>query len=397
MVQPSSSVVRIPRGTCKLFGAIKALSTIKNSTILVHGPKGCVYHINYILGMRGDRPSEIYTTALDEHDVIFGAEKKLRTAIEELDFNLHPDLLFVLSCCSSGIIGEDVDSAVQEAKADSRVIAISAGGFEGDFHEGYRDTLCQLVAQLAQKPNEIKPHTVNLVGMLRAGPDLAELKRLLSQTGVKVNAVLTADATRDDLEGLGGAALNVVLCEPSGGGAAQLLEERFGTPFVLEEIPIGYQETTLFLSRVAEALGLPADRLPGFPDHNVDFSSQNTRRIAVVSGPTRAVAMTRFLAARGATPRLVVADFDASVREKLVDLIGSGCEVLIEPDHELILQKLKEHHIDLLIGGMLELPMAKLLGIEHIDMMHGSQKTIGFAGGENLARLCRMNHARNQV
>ena len=69
---------RIPRGTCKLFGAIKALSTIKNSVILVHGPKGCVYHINYILGMRGDRPSEIYTTCLDEHDVIFGAEQKLK-------------------------------------------------------------------------------------------------------------------------------------------------------------------------------------------------------------------------------------------------------------------------------------------------------------------------------
>ena len=76
MVQGQSAlpIARIPRGTCKLFGAIKALSTIQKSVILVHGPKGCVYHINYILGMRGDRPSEIYTTCLDEHDVIFGAE-----------------------------------------------------------------------------------------------------------------------------------------------------------------------------------------------------------------------------------------------------------------------------------------------------------------------------------
>jgi nitrogenase molybdenum-cofactor synthesis protein NifE len=49
---PVLSTARIPRGTCKLFGAIKALSTIKKSVILVHGPKGCVYHINYIMGMR---------------------------------------------------------------------------------------------------------------------------------------------------------------------------------------------------------------------------------------------------------------------------------------------------------------------------------------------------------
>ena len=139
----ATPVARIPRGTCKLFGAIKALSTIKKSVILVHGPKGCVYHINYILGMRGDRPSEIYTTGLDEHDVIFGAEQKLKEAIEDLDRTLHPDLMFVLSCCTSCIIGEDVESAVRDTRTNCRAIAISAGGFEGDFHEGYSETLSQ--------------------------------------------------------------------------------------------------------------------------------------------------------------------------------------------------------------------------------------------------------------
>ena len=59
---PVISAATDPPGNLQLFGAIKALGTIKNSVILVHGPKGCVYHINYILGMRGDRPSEIYTT-----------------------------------------------------------------------------------------------------------------------------------------------------------------------------------------------------------------------------------------------------------------------------------------------------------------------------------------------
>jgi nitrogenase molybdenum-iron protein alpha/beta subunit len=55
-----------------------------------------------------------------------------------------------------------------------------------------------------------------------------------------------------------------------------------------------------------------------------------------------------------------------------------------------IVQKLKEHAIDLLIGGMLEQPIANTLGIEHIDMMHGSQKTVGFAGARNLMQiLCR--------
>ncbi|MGA2912370.1 MAG: nitrogenase component 1 [Methanoregula sp.] len=379
---------RIPRGTCKLFGAIKALSTIKKSVILVHGPKGCVYHINYILGMRGDRPSEIYTTCLDEHDVIFGAEQKLKEAIGDLDRTLRPELMFVLSCCTSCIIGEDVDSAVNDTQTDSRAIAISAGGFEGDFHEGYSETLCQLVEQLVQKTGRIESRTVNLIGMLRAGPDLAELRRMLGLIGVKVNAVLTADATREDLERLGEAALNIVLCEPSGKEAAILLQTLCGTPYIVEEIPIGFQSTTRFLERVAETLGIPAPvSPPGSPDPGPDIASLRHRHIAIVSGPTRAVSMTRFLAEYGVVPRLVVVDFDSSVQEKIKSLIHPPGEVLIEPPYELVVQKLKEHSIDLLIGGMLEQPIAQALAIEHIDIMHGSQKTIGFAGAHNLEQL----------
>ncbi|RPI37544.1 MAG: hypothetical protein EHM53_10505 [Methanoregulaceae archaeon] len=58
-----------------------------------------------------------------------------------------------------------------------------------------------------------------------------------------------------------------------------------------------------------------------------------------------------------------------------------------EPEQERIREKLREHKIDLLIGGMLEQPVAKVLSIDHLDIMHGSQQTIGFAGAHNLARL----------
>jgi light-independent protochlorophyllide reductase B subunit len=384
----SRYAVRIPRGTCKLFGAIKALSTIKKSVILVHGPKGCVYHINYILGMRGDRPSEIYSTCLDEHDVIFGAEQKLHEAIEDLDRTLHPDLVFVLSCCASEIIGEDAGSAVRDAKTRSRVIAISAGGFDGDFRQGYRDTLRQLVQELVKRSVPIEPRTVNLIGVLRAGPDLEELRRMLALIGVRVNAVLTADATQEDLERLGAAVLNIVLCEPSGKEAAELLQATCGTPYIVEEIPIGYRSALRFLERVAENLGIPGSIPTGDAEETMPGCiSLKHRRIAIVSGPTRAVSMTRFLGESGVVPRLVVMDFDGSAKEKIEHLVPSACDVLVEPDHDLIVQKLKEHRIDLLIGGMLEQPIAQALGIDHLDIMHGSQKTVGFAGAHHLAGL----------
>ncbi len=379
--------VRIPRGTCKLFGAIKALSSIKKCVVLVHGPKGCVYHINYIMGMRGDHPSEIYSTCLGEQDVIFGADQKLKTAIGDLDRELHPDLIAVLSCCASDIIGEDVQSAIQDTTTTAPVIGIDAGGFEGDFRTGYSETLTRLVEEFVEKREETDPRSVNLVGLLRGGPDLQEIVRDLGLFGIKVNTVLTAEATLEEIRGLGKAALNIVLCEPAGKDAAELLYLKCGTPWIIEELPIGDDATRQFLMSVTKALGL--QEIPDIPQERfaVDYSSFKDRRIALVSGPTRAISMTRFFIEHGLDLRLIIVDFDSNISEKLRGLALSGCEILIEPDQDLIVQKLRERKIDLLIGGMMELPIAKSLGIEHLDIMHGSQRTIGFEGAKNLICL----------
>ncbi|MDD1677714.1 MAG: nitrogenase component 1 [Methanomicrobiales archaeon] len=374
--------VRIPRGTCRLFGAIKALGTLKRCAILVHGPKGCVYHINYILGMRGDRPSQVYSTCLDEHDVIFGAEDRLREAIEELDTTGSYDLIAVLSCCASSIIGEDVTSVAREARTRARVIGIEAGGFEGDFRQGHSETLRSLVDELTVAHGSIVLRSVNLLGVLRSGPDLRELVSLLGRMGVSIIAVLTAGASRFEIERMSSAALNVVLCESSGKEAAELLREKYGTPFLIVELPIGAGATRQFCNSVQDALGiskgaegLDCPALPPIPP----------RRIALIGGPTRAVAFTRFLQELGIEPALIVLDFDLGTEERLRGMVQ--CEILVEPDQNLIVEKLREKKVDLILGGMLERPVAAMLGIGFFDMMHGSQKTVGEEGMRTLIRV----------
>ncbi|HMK16304.1 MAG TPA: nitrogenase component 1 [Methanomicrobiales archaeon] len=396
------SALEIPRSTCRLFGTIKALSTIRKSAILVHGPKGCVYHINYILGMRGDRPPEIYTTSLDEQDVIFGAEGKLVSAIGELDRRLSPDLIFVLSCCASSIIGEDVESACRDARARARVIGFASGGFEGDHHTAYGEALTRLAEELALPPaGPPLPRTVNLVGMLRGGPDLGELKRVLALAGVRVQGVLSAGATLGELEGLGRASLNIVVCEPAGRAPAGYLERRFGTPFIIVEFPVGARAAVSFLGRVSAALGIPLDPRalegePGPVPRGGGVSGHPGAaggtilpplRAAVIGGPTRVVPMVRFLRDRGLNPVLAVVDFDAGTREKLGPYGEEGLELLIEPSQEEILSRLRALGVELIVGGMLERPLAALLGIPLLDMMHGSQRTACFAGERDLPEL----------
>ncbi|MDD1673011.1 MAG: nitrogenase component 1 [Methanomicrobiales archaeon] len=371
--------VQIPRSTCRLFGAIKSLGTLRRCVILVHGPKGCVYHINYILGMRGDRPSQVYSTCLEENDVIFGAEERLKEAIEELDRMESPDLIAVLSCCASSIIGEDVESAVRRARIHARVIGIEGGGFEGDFRQGYGETLRSLVDTLVEESGSIDPRSVNLVGVLRSGPDLRELTGILNRLGISVKAVLTAGATLSDIARMSSAALNIVLCEPSGLDAAKRLQEKFGTPYIIADLPIGAGATHRFVQRLSEALQIPIDS--GFPETPHPLPPL-TRRVALISGPTRAIAVTAFLKELGMEPALIVLDFDAGTRQRLQDMVGS--EILVEPDQGLILKKLREKRVDLILGGMLERSFAAMLDIDFFDIMHGSQKTMGYEGVCNL-------------
>ncbi|NYT08039.1 MAG: hypothetical protein GKC05_07290, partial [Methanomicrobiales archaeon] len=348
-----AAVPVIPRSTCRLFGAIKALGTMKNTVILVHGPKGCVYHITYILGMRGDHPPRIYSTCLDEQDVIFGAERKLAGAIEELDCTLSPDLIAVLSCCASDIIGEDVASAVSSASVSARTLAVDSGGFEGDHPGGYHDTLAAIASALAGSSGTVDPCRVNLLGVLRSGPDLSEMKRLLSSVGVRTGAVFTAGSGPGDFARAGDAALNLVLCETSGLGAAEVLRDRFGTPFRIVDLPVGRPATDRFLSSVLEALGRTYDPPPAIP---APPSLPGRLHIALFSGPARAVAFSEFLSGLHCPPRLVILDLMPPSPERIRQAAGPDSEILIMPASREIEDHLDRAGINLILGGLLERP-----------------------------------------
>jgi hypothetical protein len=64
-----------------------------------------------------------------------------------------------------------------------------------------------------------------------------------------------------------------------------------------------------------------------------------------------------------------------------------GIEILVEPPQEEILDRLRARGVNLIIGGMAERPLAALLGIPLLDMMHGSQRTACFAGERDLSKI----------
>ena len=101
---------------CKVYGAICAISEIKNAVPLVHGPEGCACYPKFfptdairmkLLGAR--YPPSIYSTAMTEPHVIYGGENGLEDAISELDRREKPELVGVIGSCVPAIIGDDLE------------------------------------------------------------------------------------------------------------------------------------------------------------------------------------------------------------------------------------------------------------------------------------------------
>jgi nitrogenase molybdenum-iron protein alpha/beta subunit len=254
---------------CKFFTAFYVINGIRHVVPLVHGPTGCPLYVSDFVRtrecceIRGVPLEPTACTSLDETHVIYGGEGKLLEAVKEAYAKYHPDLIVILSCCCSGIIGDDVESIAREAEkvVGCRVLALRSEGFGGDFRSGYEDAF-KLIMELMETPRQKRKGTINILGA-RWGPtttefemDLDEIERMLEKVGIQVNAVIAGGCTVEELKRAREVELNASWCYDWGQKLGDLMQERFGIPYSKTGQPYGLQATEEWLLGIAEPLGL---------------------------------------------------------------------------------------------------------------------------------------------
>ena len=88
----------VSQRACVYCGARVVLNPITDAYHIVHGPIGCsayTWDIRGSLSSDSDIYRNSFSTDLRETDVIFGGEKKLENAIDELVEKQNPKLIFV--------------------------------------------------------------------------------------------------------------------------------------------------------------------------------------------------------------------------------------------------------------------------------------------------------------
>ncbi|MEQ8176448.1 MAG: nitrogenase component 1 [Syntrophomonadaceae bacterium] len=216
------------------------LTPIRGILIITHGPVGCSYYSwggNRLRYQPENAQMDYYSysvsTGMDESDIIFGGEARLKQAIKEAVEIFNPPVIAVCSTCPIGLIGDDVESIAREAEAEYgiQVLPFACEGFRSV--PGYRLATRGIMERvMGSGEQSVGKYPVNIIGELYNGSRAREIARIFEQIGYDIVAVLMGDGNIDDLRNAHKARLNLFTSDKAVADLIEVMQKRFGTAWM---------------------------------------------------------------------------------------------------------------------------------------------------------------------
>lgn len=243
------------------------LGPLKDMVHITHGPIGCGF---YTWGARrnkakADDPNQNFinycvSTDMQESDIVFGGEKKLAKVIDEVVEIFHPKAITVSATCPVGLIGDDISAVARaaETRHGVPVLAFSCEGYKGVSqsagHHIANNILMERVIGASETETAPGKYPINILGEYNIGGDSWEVERVLEEIGYTIVSVMTGDGSYEELKNAHTAELNLVQCHRSINYIAEMLETKYGTPWLKVNF-IGVQGTIDSLRNMAVYFG----------------------------------------------------------------------------------------------------------------------------------------------
>jgi len=256
-VDPSLDVPEISANTRTIPGIITQrgctyagckgviLGPTRDIVNITHGPIGCGFYswLTRRNQTRATGPSDenfmtyCFSTDMQEEDIVFGGEKKLRAAIQEAYDLFKPKAISIFATCPVGLIGDDVHSVAREMKEKLgiNVFGFSCEGYKGVSqsagHHIANNGIFSHVVGLNDNVKEGK-YKINLLGEYNIGGDAFEIDRVLDDCGITVVSTFSGNSTYDQFANAHTADLNTIMCHRSINYVAEMMETKYGIPWI---------------------------------------------------------------------------------------------------------------------------------------------------------------------
>jgi nitrogenase molybdenum-iron protein alpha chain len=230
---------------------------------LTHGPIGCGFY-SWLTRRNQTRPDSdedqnfmtyCFSTDMQENEIIFGGEKKLAEAIREAYKTFKPKAIGVFATCPVGLIGDDIHTVARKMSEELgiNVFGFSCEGYKGVSqsagHHIANNQLFKHVIDRGKKPSDAKSR-INLLGEYNIGGDAFIIDDLLKRCGIELTATFSGNSTYEGFENAHHADLNCVMCHRSINYVADMIEEKYGVPWIKVNF-IGAEATAKSLRKIA--------------------------------------------------------------------------------------------------------------------------------------------------
>lgn len=232
------------RGCCYAGCKGVVLGPLKDVAVITHGPIGCGF---YSWGTRRNKATRMpdgtnfleycLSTDLQESDIVFGGEKKLKQAIREVMDIFHPKCIMICSTCPVGLIGDDIQAVAEWAKQEFSIecLAFSCEGYKGVSqsagHHIANNGLMKYVIGAGDAP-PAKKFSVNILGEYNIGGDEWEIARILKRIGYEIVSTFTGNGSFEEIRNAHTASLNLVQCHRSINYIAEMMKDKYGIDWI---------------------------------------------------------------------------------------------------------------------------------------------------------------------
>ena len=230
--------------TCLSSCALGQLSAIRDVAIIHHGPAGCsvvsagAYYLDKVMAKKRGVTNNYVGTDMNEKDTIFGSSDALRKIILEVNKRYSPKAIFVTSSCATGIIGEDIDSVVDDVRdeIDVPIVAVHCEGFKSRIWATGFDISDHAVLSSIVQPPKQKRNTINFKNFYEsARPEIIEIFKNFDLEPI----FLYCNSTVEELSHISESLATTCICGTLGNYLGNGLEEKYGVPYIRTINPLG--------------------------------------------------------------------------------------------------------------------------------------------------------------
>jgi nitrogenase molybdenum-iron protein alpha chain len=231
---------------------------------ITHGPIGCGFY-SWLTRRNQTKPETseddnymtyCFSTDMQDSNIVFGGEEKLRIAIREAYQIFKPKSIAIFATCPVGLIGDDIHAVAREMKEELgiNVFGFSCEGYKGvsqsaGHHIANNGLLKHIIGRNDTPPEgEFK---LNLLGEYNIGGDAFEIERIFEKIGVTLVATFSGNSSIDDFERAHTADLNMVMCHRSINYVADMMETKYGIPWIKVNF-VGAEATAKSLRKIGD-------------------------------------------------------------------------------------------------------------------------------------------------